>query len=169
MARRLKALEIAERRTRAAQLRRSGASWADIARELGYCSPSAATQDVRRALAQRLREQGEALDEWRLLETDHLDDLRRRAMAILVSAPPETQLKAIDRLVRIAERRSRLLGLDHSDEMDERRVEIEQESAELLIGALRAIFADLNVTMTPEARAVVGRHLRAITAGEVHA
>jgi hypothetical protein len=56
-------IHIAQRRTRAIELRQAGRTWAQIAAELGYAGKGAACQDVQRALdhcnAERHRREAE--------------------------------------------------------------------------------------------------------------
>lgn len=118
-------IDVAERRTKAINLRRDGHTWEDIATQLGYADRGAACKDVSRALAARLAEQGQAADEAREIELERLDDLWRRALAVLTAQheviyqgeatgiPDDgPSLAAIDRLLRISDRRAKLLGLD---------------------------------------------------------
>jgi hypothetical protein len=126
---------IAARRTKAIRLRTQGMQWEDIATECGYKSRGAANTDVSLALQARLKEQGGAADELRAIEIAHLDMLRQKAWEVLEASHvtvshgkvikikdsegnevllPDSApiLAAIDRLVRIAERRAKLCGID---------------------------------------------------------
>jgi hypothetical protein len=103
------AAAIAERRTKAITKRISGASWQQVADACGYKTDDHACIDFSRAMRQRLDEQGQAVDELREQEIAHLDALRAKAWAQLDT---EQVLPAIDRLVRIAERRAKLTGID---------------------------------------------------------
>jgi hypothetical protein len=141
-------ITIAQRRNRAVEMRINGETWQVVADALGYRSPGAACADVGRAREQQLAELTENLDQLRTMELDHLDMLRRKAVAVLqrhhvyvsggrivrdglsadevaalakagveatIGEPLEDDapvLAAIDRLLKINERRSRLLGLD---------------------------------------------------------
>jgi hypothetical protein len=118
-----------ERDDQAVELRRRGLTHRQIAAQLGYKSPSSAVEAIERSLAGTRRE---ANDEVRKLEVDRLDDLRRAAWRVLAKTHisvsngravthPVTgevltddmpQLQAIDRLLKIAERYAKLLGLD---------------------------------------------------------
>jgi len=108
-------------------MRAAGAEWQAISDVLGYGSKSNAHRAVSAALAAA---PNEAVEELRRLELLKLDALSAPAWAILdaphplVSAgrvmawdgeplrDPQPVLAAIDRLLRISERRCRLLGLD---------------------------------------------------------
>ncbi|MGA5637762.1 hypothetical protein ACPCTN_03275 [Streptomyces cinereoruber] len=130
---------IARRRSDAIDLRLAGVDWLTIARKLaadpavnsdgiaypqGYGSeryrkkqdpPSnealihAACRDVRQALADRRAELADDVDELRALEADRLD---RLFFVAYKKAVRDQDLAAIDRTLRIMERRARLLGLD---------------------------------------------------------
>lgn len=114
--------DTAERDAEAVRMRTRGATFAEIAQALEYSDPSTASRAVQRALnAART----EGVNELRQGEDAHLMALRAKAWQIMenpgrvVKCPDgepiedaERVLKAIDRLVRIAERRSRLWGLD---------------------------------------------------------
>ncbi len=120
--------ETAERRRRALQLRQAGASLTQIGEHLGV-SESRACRIVQDALAAVVREPA---DEVRQLELARLDQLWVEATKVLrrthitvsngrVAIDPRTEqpleddgpvLNAIDRLLKIQERRAKLLGLD---------------------------------------------------------
>jgi hypothetical protein len=116
------------REARAVALRAAGASYRQIGQELG-CSENRALRITQRALDRMVREPAEQV---RQLELARLDMLWVEAMKVLrrrhivvnqgrVVVHPDTRqpleddipvLKAIDTLLRIQERRARLLGLD---------------------------------------------------------
>jgi hypothetical protein len=121
-------IATAQRRADALQMRKDGKFFHEIAAELKYCSASAAAQDVQRAL---LLVVTEPAAEVRALELMRLDELWVKAAEVLnrqhvtVSngriVRTETGepllddapvLAAIDRLLKIQERRAKLLGLD---------------------------------------------------------
>lgn len=139
------AAQIAERRTKAIEMRARREPWQRIADALGYGSADHACQDVGRAIEQRNRAQTEAVDALREIELEHLDELSRTVWAVLErehvtvshgkvivikdEAGVEHRLRddgptlaAVDRLVKIAERRARLLGLDSAVKVDARGV-----------------------------------------------
>lgn len=123
--------QIAERRTKAIAMRARRESWQAIADALEYASPGAACEDVNRALKQRLQAQGEQADTLRELELQHLDELAQKVLEVLERQhvtvshgkiikgedgkpllDDDPVLRSVDRLVRIAERRAKLTGLD---------------------------------------------------------
>ncbi|MDQ0601938.1 hypothetical protein QF037_006283 [Streptomyces canus] len=130
---------IARRRSDAIDLRLAGVDWLTIARKLaadptvnsdGIAYPQgygveryrknqdpptngalihAACRDVRTALADRRAELNDDVDELRAMESDRLD---RLFFVAYKKAVRDQDLAAIDRTLRIMERRARLLGLD---------------------------------------------------------
>ncbi|OLT12278.1 hypothetical protein BJF78_24780 [Pseudonocardia sp. CNS-139] len=121
-------VDTAERDAEACRLRSSGYTYAQIAAQIGYTDASNARRAVQRALAEVVQEPAQELIQ---LELDRLDALARQAHAVLdrehlvasagrlVLGPDGLPLRddmpvlaAVDRLLRIQERRARLLGLD---------------------------------------------------------
>ena len=100
-------LNAAERRQRAIELRKSGATLHQIAAQTGV-SHEQARKDIERAFADLLAEQNAKTEELRAME---LERLERMHLALWKQAL-EGHHGAIDRLLRIAERRAKLLGLD---------------------------------------------------------
>lgn len=108
--------EVAERRERVLSKRAAGMSYQQIAdSEPTLSTASAAVQDAARALRARARErvtEGDPL----ALELERLETLERAAQTVMRTAAtsganPALVLKAIDRLTRISQRRSLLLGI----------------------------------------------------------
>jgi len=107
---------VAARRARALQLRAQGLTYAQIAADLGHRTASAACQDVTRALAARKGWLDEQAALFVTLEVERLDVALQRIEAVIAAAVAEGDqlmvLRAVDRQVRVSERRGRLLGLD---------------------------------------------------------
>jgi hypothetical protein len=100
-------LAAREREQRAVQLRRAGMSYDAIAKTL-ECTRSGAFKAVARVLARIAKDAREDAGLIRDLEVQRLD-------ALLVAVWPKAvkgDVAAVDRALRIAERRARLLGLD---------------------------------------------------------
>jgi hypothetical protein len=121
-------IDNATRDAAAAALRSQGHGYGEIARFLGWSDRSGARKAVERALS---RVPAEAVTELRQIEDLHLDALRQRAWQIMEAPGPmvsdgrvikdadgqpiddgDRVLRAIDRLVRVSERKSKLWGLD---------------------------------------------------------
>ncbi len=125
----IRSQDTARSDARACELRSAGQTYQQIADELGYSDPSAAKKAVDRALASAVAEPAGRL---RTLELARLDAALQVAFRVLheehVAASfgkliidPRTgkpvrdngpNLQAIDRIVKIGERRAKLLGLD---------------------------------------------------------
>ncbi|WP_406338254.1 hypothetical protein OG987_13320 [Streptomyces sp. NBC_01620] len=124
----VRSLTTAQREAEAARLRTKGWTYQRIADELGYGHRADAYNAAQAALKATVREAGEEL---RTLELERLDRLEAAANEVLerehitvshgkvvslddgVPLPDDGPvLQAIDRLLKIQERRSRLLGLD---------------------------------------------------------
>ena len=141
MARR-RSLATRESDARALEFRRRGLSYEQISAQMEWRSPSAAHQAVQRALADSARE---ASEEVRQIEAARLDELTRTLMRVLatkhyvvsaasgvVARHPETGqplqddapvIHAVAGLVRISERRSKLLGLDAPKQVEVRTID----------------------------------------------
>lgn len=96
---------VLDRQRKALQMRRDGADFDAIAEACGYSNRSGAYKAVMTALKKMMREPA---DELRSLELERLDRLYTQ-MARKAEGGDE---KAVDRCLRIMERRARLLGLD---------------------------------------------------------
>lgn len=94
-----------DRKIKALELRKAGANYQSIADALGYRGASGAFKAVQSGLKAVLREPAEEL---RTLELERLDGI---LMAIYPKAR-QGDSQAIDRCLRVMERRSKLLGLD---------------------------------------------------------
>jgi hypothetical protein len=116
-----------ERDAMATAMRGEGKSYETIAAALGYADKKSAWRGVQRVLAATVQDVG---DDLRALELERLDRMYEAALVVLKTkhyahfqggvvkmdgAPLEDDgpvLAAIDRLLKIQERRARLLGLD---------------------------------------------------------
>jgi hypothetical protein len=96
---------VSARWARAVQLRAAGLGYDRIAKECGYASGSGAYQAVQAALRATIQEPA---DELRRIEVERLD------MACLAIAGDvrKGHLGAVDRWIKLADRRAKLLGLD---------------------------------------------------------
>lgn len=124
--------DTAERDAVACRMRRDGETFDAIAAELGFTNRSAAHKAVQRAMVAIVQE---AAEEVRVMELERLDYLWTEGLKVLRAKHVTVQngkvvmlansegvleplrddapvLNAIDRLLRIMERRAKLLGLD---------------------------------------------------------
>lgn len=119
--------KLSQRDADAARYRAEGWTYQRIANEVGFANPSSAHKAVQRALKACVRD---ANDTAVHLELNSLNEMAREAWGVLqrthvvvsqgrvveldgVALPDDAPvLAAIDRLLKIQERRSKLLGLD---------------------------------------------------------
>ncbi len=99
------AVNAHERTLQALELRKAGMAYNVIADKLGYRSKQAAWQAVHNALKKTLQEPA---DEVRALELERLDALYKAMYPQALKG----NLGAVDRCLKISERRAKLLGLD---------------------------------------------------------
>ncbi len=122
--------DVTARRQRAIELRNSGATWQEVADACGYDSRGSACRDITRAFSQEQRRTGESLAELREIESAKLDDLEEVVWGVLAANHVVVQhgkivylddkplddlgpiLSAVDRLVKISQRRAALHGVD---------------------------------------------------------
>ena len=107
------------------ELRRACLSFDAIAEQVGIGHRSDAHKVYKRALARTLQEPAAEI---RQLEADRLDRLQ---VAVWTKAL-RGDLSAVDRVLRVMERRARLLGLDHADGIAERALQLEAEKVRLV-------------------------------------
>lgn len=100
--------KTAERRAKAVAMRLAGVDYETIAQRLGYASRGAAYTDIDRALQARLVEQHQGADVLRQQELARLDRLQAAAWTAAASG----DLKAIETVLKVVDRRCKLLGLD---------------------------------------------------------
>jgi hypothetical protein len=98
-------IRAAERQRRTLELRLAGYSFAAIADQVGYKHPSGASEALKQALKVTLQEPA---SEIRALEAERLDRLLLAWWPRAEAGQPE----AFDKVLRLMERRARLLGLD---------------------------------------------------------
>ena len=104
-------LEAHERRQTALALRRRAFTYRRIAAEMGV-SEASAYNYVKDAYAELNRVQNESAEALREQELDKLDELEQRLSDLLPDAEADAVTKLTGQLLRIAERRAKLLGLD---------------------------------------------------------
>ena len=105
------AVKALDNQLKALELRKAGVSYQRIADALGYKSASGAHKAVHTALKKTLQEPA---DELRTLELERMD----AALAAIWPSVKQGQYGAIDRYVKLSERRSKLLGLDMPAKLD---------------------------------------------------
>lgn len=140
-------IDTAQRDADACRLRSNGATYQEIADQLGYPDRQAARTAVTRALREIVAEPAAELRTlelarldrmwnvaWRILEDQHVTVSQGRVVHTDDGQPVADVgpvLAAIDRLLKIQERRARLLGLDAPTRVQVTPDEVEQEIARL--------------------------------------
>jgi transposase-like protein len=104
-------MSYADKKRRALELRRDGLTYWDIAHEIGWKSHNSAHKAVKQALQETLQEPA---DELRILEAERLNKLYE----FTIQRIDKDNLWAVDRALKIMERRAGLLGLDKPPERD---------------------------------------------------
>lgn len=97
--------ELVDREVRVLELRRMGFTWARIAEQVGYADHTGAYAAYKRAIK---RTQQQPADELREQELDRIDRLQ---LALWPNAM-KGNAQAVTTIIRLMERRARLLGLD---------------------------------------------------------
>lgn len=100
----------AQRRAQAIQLRLSGVDWQTIANRLSYSDRAAACKDVTRALEANQTAARNAGEDLRTVELARLD----RLQAALWAQALHGDHKVVDTLLRLMQRRAKMLGLDEA-------------------------------------------------------
>lgn len=115
-------LDASQRAREALELRRRGKQWAEIAVELGYADRASAYNAAKRLLD---RTEFESVEEYRAIEADRLDEAHRTQLehltkVKLTGAPEDVSAvaKAVSAIVKVSDRRSKLLGLDAPTRVD---------------------------------------------------
>lgn len=111
------ALDEEQRHREAADLRRAGATYEEIAEALDYASASGAFYAAKQGIEAAIREGDEHT---RQLELDRLD-------AMLLGLWPKARkgdVYSVDRVLKVMERRARFLGLDVSAGAGEKGEEV---------------------------------------------
>lgn len=140
-------LTAAEKKARAFELRKAGATYAVIAEKVGYNDKSAARKAVEGELNRVI---GEPAKEALQLELERLDTMNRAIWPKVLKG----DLKAIETGLKISERRSKYQGLDDYErrmaEVEERRIALEEAQALMVAQALANVLNSLN--LSPEQR-----------------
>jgi len=99
------ALNALDNQLKALELRKAGVSYQRIAETLGYKDASGAWRAVKSALKKTLQEPAAEL---RTLEIERLDAM----LSAIWASVKQGQYGAIDRAIKIMERKAKLLGMD---------------------------------------------------------
>lgn len=98
-------IEAVEKQKQALELRKAGATYEAIAKKLEYANASGAEHAIKAALKATVQDSADSV---RHLEVERLDAMLLGLWKMVNSG----NLGAVDRVLRIMERRAKLLGLD---------------------------------------------------------
>lgn len=102
----------------ALDLRKQRFTFREIGQQLG-CSESWAARLVKKRLADLDEHASETAEEIRKQEAESLDEHEKRLVLMLEqSSDPDTCMKLTEKVIRVKERRAKLLGLDMPKQMD---------------------------------------------------
>lgn len=114
------------RKAKALELRAEGLTWDEVAKQSGYKSPQAAQLSVRNALEATLKEPADHL---RLIELQRLEMLQKTWFPKAV----EGDRDAAAVVLKISERRSKLMGLDAPTQIQAIPPGMSREEAEAIV------------------------------------
>lgn len=127
--------ELVDKEKRVLELRRAGATYDEIAKATGYATPQGAYVAFQRALKRTLVDSGS--EEMRQTELDRLD----RAQVALWPSVIAGDVKAINTLLKVMERRARYLGLDAPAKLQVETTVYDGDSIDREVERLRLILA----------------------------
>lgn len=154
-------IEAVERERKALAAALSGKSFDDIATEVGYSNRGTAWRAVQRALKRTIQP---AADEYRAIELMRLDGLLLALWPRAIGSPASEDqeatapdYQAIDRVLKIAERRAKLLGLDAPVKVDvgalvaemARRHNLAAEEARVCTERIEAFLSEQRAGVSP--------------------
>lgn len=106
-------VNAAVRVVNAIKYRQAGWTYERIAAECSYASPGAARNAIQNELDRVIVQN---IEEWRNDHTSRLEKLHEEVWALAMDKKAKGRLFAVDRLLSIAEREAKLLGLDAKPE-----------------------------------------------------
>lgn len=132
-----KRAQVAERRTRAIELRLAGTDWQTVADTLGYSDRGAAHKDVTRALKANLAAEAEQIEEMRYTVGLRLEQLQ----SVMWPKAVKGDARAADTCLKIIQQWCKLYGLEAPTQVAlTHRIELEgQIVADAIAAALDAI------------------------------
>lgn len=116
---RASSINAREKERQAISLRLTGATLWQIAQALGYNNESSVRSAIERGLNRAV---AEPADKMRALELERLDRMLHAIWPTAINGPTQERLQAIDRILKIMDRRAKLMGLDAPLRVDYRRM-----------------------------------------------
>jgi hypothetical protein len=143
-------LEAHQKRARALELRKAGATFEQIAQQVGYSGRSKAYEAVQKALRDVTIDDAE---EVLALELQRLDAMQMG----LWGKARVGDVQAVNALLRIMDRRAKYLGLDDYESrmaaVAEQQVQVNQQLAGQIIQLMEAVLGELQLPPEQDARA----------------
>lgn len=103
-------LDQLEKRSKVVELAKQGKTYRVIAAEVGYASPQSVANQIK-AWAEETRPSREDSDAFRAMQLERLEAMHAKLWAQL-EVGGEVNLPVVDRLLKVAERASKLMGAD---------------------------------------------------------
>lgn len=119
-----KMVALRERQERAVKLRLAGLTLSEIAKQLGYNSPSAVSQAIKAAVDRVGVEPAKQLVE---MELQRLDVMHQQCWVKLIAG----DTSEVNNILRIMERRARITGMDAA--IDSGKIEIHVQGSEVSV------------------------------------
>lgn len=140
--------------------RKKGLTYREIADEVGLSGPGQASKIFHRAISRYTQDIG---PEVRKLEELRLDELQQAIWDMAIAG----DLKAVETVLRIMERRAKLCGLDHTDKMAAAQMKIEADKVRIMAIALgRALDAlQMPESAKEKAATIMFREMKELTSG----
>lgn len=114
-------VEAGVRAAKAIEYRQSGWTYQRIADECGYADPSSARHAVQRELDRVIVQN---VEDWRADHVARLEKLHEELWTLATDTKNKGRLFAVDRLLAIADREAKLLGLDKKTDSDEKQADV---------------------------------------------
>ena len=152
--------ELVDREVKVLELRRAGLTWQRISEEVGYADHTGAYAAYKRAIK---RTQQQPADELREQELDRIDRLQ---LALWPKAMKGDNA-SVNTIVRLMERRARLLGLDTPIKIQQDVVNWDgNESIDRAVRELAALLtANDAISISESAMAIEASEVEPVTAG----
>ena len=153
--------ELVDREIKVLELRRAGLTWQRISEETGYADASGAYLAYKRAIKRTMQQPA---DELREQELDRIDRLQ---LALWPKAMKGDNA-SVNTIVRLMERRARLLGLDTPIKIQQDVVNWDgNESIDRAVRELAALLtANDAISISESAMAIEASETESITAGD---
>ncbi len=158
-------IEVDERHIKAVNLRKAGATYQEIADELGYSGISSAEYAVKAALKKTMSEPAEEL---RQLELLRLDEMQAGVYAGAIAGDPDS----INTILKIMAHRMRLTGLERKDApiyiKDFPKIESADDAVKAISGLIdRATAGQISLSDAISLATLINKHWETLSGAEL--